>query len=45
MINYEGIAGKVEVNSILEMFSRSEELHCVKYSNNIGDGEKLSRQF
>lgn len=37
--NHEGSAGKMEVDSVLEMFLRSEEKFGVKYSNYIGDGD------
>ncbi|XP_032676769.1 uncharacterized protein LOC116846694 [Odontomachus brunneus] len=36
---YTGSAGKMEVDSITEMFVRSEEKHGVKYVNYIGDGD------
>ncbi|XP_076681426.1 uncharacterized protein LOC143375815 [Andrena cerasifolii] len=36
--NHIGSAGKMEVDAVLEMFLRSEELHGVKYTNYIGDG-------
>ena len=37
--NHEGSAGKMEVDSINEMFSRSEENYGVQYLNYIGDGD------
>lgn len=37
-INHEGSSGKMEVNSIWEMFMRWEELHDVQYTSYIGDG-------
>ena len=37
--NHDGSAGKMEVDSIVEMFSRSEENYGVKYTNYIGDGD------
>ena len=37
--NHEGSAGKMEVDSITEMFSTSEEKYGVKYGNHIGDGD------
>jgi len=37
--NHEGSAGKMEVDSIVEMFLRSEEKHGVKYTDYIGDGD------
>ena len=37
--NHTGSAGKMEVDGIIEMFTRSEELHDVKYTNYIGDGD------
>lgn len=37
--NHEGSAGKMEVDSVLEMFQRSEEQFGVKYSNYVGDGD------
>lgn len=38
-MNHAGSSGKMEVDSIVEMFSRSEQLHGIKYSNYIGDGD------
>lgn len=38
-INHEGSAGKMEVDAVVEMFSRSEKLNGVKYCNYIGDGD------
>ena len=37
--NHEGSFGKMEVDGIIEMFQRSEELYNVKYANYIGDGD------
>lgn len=37
--NHQGSAGAMEVESIKEMFLRSEELFGVKYGNYIGDGD------
>jgi len=37
--NHEGSAGKMEVDSILEMFARSETKFGVRYGNYIGDGD------
>lgn len=37
--NHEGSAGKMEVDAIKEMFSRSEDKYGVKYGNYIGDGD------
>lgn len=37
--NHSGSAGKMEVDAITEMFSRSEELLGVKYEYYIGDGD------
>ena len=37
--NHAGSAGKIEVDSMLEMFSRSIEKFGVMYSNYIGDGD------
>ncbi|OWR50850.1 hypothetical protein KGM_202497 [Danaus plexippus plexippus] len=37
--NHAGSAGKMEVDSIVEMFSRSIEKFGVMYSNYIGDGD------
>ena len=37
--NHEGSSGKMEVDGILEMFSRSEELHKIKYKYYVGDGD------
>lgn len=38
-VNHAGSAGKMEMDSVKEMFSRSEELHQVRYVNYIGDGD------
>lgn len=37
--NHEGSAAKMEVDSIKEMFHRSEEQYGVKYTHYIGDGD------
>jgi len=37
--NHEGSAGKMEVDSVVEMFKRSEKLHGTKYAYYIGDGD------
>ncbi|GFS92868.1 transposable element Tcb1 transposase [Trichonephila clavipes] len=37
--NYSGSAGKMEVDGMLRIFNRSEELHNLKYSNYTGDGD------
>jgi len=37
--NHEGSAGKMEVDSIVEMFLRSDGKFGVKYTNYIGDGD------
>lgn len=37
--NHEGSAGKMEVDSIVEIFSRSMEKYNVRYANYIGDGD------
>ena len=36
--NHEGSSGKMEVDSAVEMFARSERLFGIKYANYIGDG-------
>lgn len=38
-VNHEGSAGKMEVDGIIEIFKRSEELHNAKYGFYIGDGD------
>lgn len=38
-INHQGSSGKMEVDSVLEMFRRSEKLYQVKYINYVGDGD------
>ncbi|XP_044588451.1 uncharacterized protein LOC123267711 isoform X2 [Cotesia glomerata] len=38
-INHQGSAGKMEVDAVVQMFSRSEEKHGVKYVKYIGDGD------
>ncbi|XP_071569569.1 uncharacterized protein [Temnothorax nylanderi] len=37
--NHEESAGKMEVDAVIEMFQRSEELYQVKYADYIGDGD------
>lgn len=37
--NHEGSSGKMEVDSVIEMFARSESVHGLKYANYIGDGD------
>lgn len=37
--NHEGSAGKMEVDGVVEMFCRSEELFNVRYGYYIGDGD------
>lgn len=37
--NHFGAAGSMEVEGIKKMFSRSEDLHGVRYLNYIGDGD------
>ena len=38
-VNHSGSSGKMEVDAVVEMFLRSEQLHRVRYSNYIGDGD------
>lgn len=38
-VNHEGSSGKMEVDSVKEMFARSVEKHGVKYAKYIGDGD------
>nr|XP_046476553.1 uncharacterized protein LOC124216275 [Neodiprion pinetum] len=38
-VNHEGSADKMEVDAVREMFSRSQELHDVKYLNYVADGD------
>ncbi|EFN64887.1 hypothetical protein EAG_02546, partial [Camponotus floridanus] len=37
--NHQGSAGKMEVDTMVEMFARSDRLYGVKYANYIGDGD------
>lgn len=37
--NHEGSSGKIEVDGIIEIFKRSEELYGIKYAHYIGDGD------
>lgn len=37
--NHKGSAGKMEVDSVKEMFRRSLEIHQVRYAKYIGDGD------
>lgn len=37
--NHEGLADKTEVDSIIKMFQRSENINDVKYANYIGDSD------
>jgi len=39
MANHEGSAGKMEVDGVIEMFVRSENLHDARYRYYIGDGD------
>lgn len=38
-INHSGSAGKMEVDAVVEMFQRSENIYGVKYKNYVGDGD------
>jgi len=38
-VNHEGSSAKMEVDGATEMFARSEELHGIRYSSYIGDGD------
>lgn len=38
-MNHIESSGKMKVDAIVEMFSRSEKLHGIKYSNYVGDGD------
>lgn len=38
-INHSGSSGKMEIDAIIEMFSRSVDKHGVKYLTYIGDGD------
>lgn len=38
-VNHSGSAGKMEIDAVVEMFSRSVEKHGVKYLTYIGDGD------
>lgn len=38
-INHDGSSGQMEVDSMIEMFQRSETFHNIKYANYIGDGD------
>lgn len=44
LANHSGSAGKMEVDSIKEMFSQSEEKYGVRYVNYIGDGDSKTFQ-
>lgn len=37
--NHLGSAEKMEVDAVIDMFLRSENLHSVKYKNYVGDGD------
>jgi len=37
--NHEGSAGKMEVDSVVEMFARANEVNNVNYINYVGDGD------
>ena len=39
LANHEGSSGKMEVDGMVEMFKRSEELHGVRYKYYIGNGD------
>ena len=36
--NHQGSAGKIEVDSVVDMFSQCEEKFQVRYRNYVGDG-------
>lgn len=38
-LNYQGSAGKMEVDAVVEMFKKSEEQYDVKHTDHIGDGD------
>lgn len=38
-MNHSGSAGKMEVDGIIEMSKRSQDLHGAMYENYIGDGD------
>ena len=41
-VNHIGTAGKMEVDSVKEMFSRSIDQYGVKYTRYIGDGDSAT---
>lgn len=41
-INHEGSVGKMEVDAMIELFSRSVEKHGVMYTKYVGDGDSKS---
>jgi hypothetical protein len=43
-INHSGSAGKMEVNGMVNMFSRSDEKYGARYINYIGDGDTKTYQ-
>jgi len=44
MANHKGSVGKMEVDGVLDMFKRSEELYGVKYTKYIGDGDSKTHK-
>lgn len=42
--NHEGSAGKMEVDSIVDMFNRSETLYNIRYGNYVGDGNSKTHE-
>ncbi|XP_011866020.1 PREDICTED: uncharacterized protein LOC105561015 [Vollenhovia emeryi] len=42
--NYSGSAGKMEPDAVVEMFSRSEATHNVRYAYYIGDGDSKTHK-
>ncbi|KYN13319.1 hypothetical protein ALC57_14500 [Trachymyrmex cornetzi] len=42
--NHTGSAGKMEPDAVVEMFSRSEALHNVKYAHYVGDGDSKTHK-
>lgn len=42
--NHSGNAGKMEPDAVVEMFSRSEAMHGVRYAHYMGDGDSKTHK-
>lgn len=42
--NHSDITGKMEPDAVVEMFSRSEAIHSVRYARYVGDGNSKTHK-